>query len=202
MGIRSLLMGGRLEEISFKQTPDGWIFQAPSLLTPFGHGTHYLVSDAQKEAIAARLRRIWVWTLVLIVVLAAPAGAIMNNDLRIPLLEGAVAKALVYGGLVVLLACGMVLWQVLAVRPLLAGARPTTERISLADRFRRQAAVTSTAHAIFTTVTLSVLFAFAIMSLIAAESRMELLGWGLCGAVLGGLAFYSWAVLVLKLRRN
>lgn len=196
MGIRSLL--GGIEELSFKRTPEGWVFQSPSVLTPFGRGTHYLVSDAQKEAIAARLRRIWIWTLVLIMV-ASGSLPIVINALHVPQLEGAVARGLVYGGVIMLITLGIVFWQVRATRPLLAGAQPTMQRISLADRFRTQIAVSPTWYFVALTLFMIALCGSAISEVVASEG-IAFFGWLLCAVVLTGLAVYSAALLVLKLR--
>src|SRR5262250_1520536 len=41
-------------EVAFKRTDGGWIFKGPKLMGP---APHYFVNDAQKTAIARRLRR-------------------------------------------------------------------------------------------------------------------------------------------------
>src|SRR5215210_3027603 len=141
MAIRSLL--GGIDEMSFKRTPDGWAFQSPGVLAPFGYGSHYLVSDSQKEAIAARLRRMWAWTLLLIAIAAGVAPIIVDNfPLAAP--QSAIGKILVYSAVLIVLTLGLVFWQIRAIRPLLAGAQPTTDRISFAERLHTQAAAAKT----------------------------------------------------------
>src|SRR5829696_6496217 len=122
MAIRSLL--GGLDEMSFKRTPEGWVFQAPSLLAPFGHSAHYIVNDAQKAAIAAQLRRMWAWTLVLIGV-AAAGTPILFDKLSIPVPGGMIGRSLVSASALIIVTFGVVLWHMRAIRPLLAGAQST-----------------------------------------------------------------------------
>jgi hypothetical protein len=113
MGIRSLL--GGIDEMSFKRTPDGWVFQSPGILAPFGYGSHYLVSESQKEAIAARLRRMWAWTLGLIAIAAGTAPIIVDNfPLALP--QSTIGKMLVYAGVLIVLTLGLVSWQIWTIR--------------------------------------------------------------------------------------
>jgi hypothetical protein len=199
MGIRSLL--GGIDEMSFKRTPDGWVFQAPGILAPFGYGSHYLVSDSQKEAIAARLRRMWVWTLVLIAIAAGTAPIIVDNfPLAAP--QSAIGKVLIYGGVLIVLTLALVFWQTQAIRPLLAGARPTRERISFAERMHTQVAAAKTWYVVTIEVAMLLLCVSAGVSMLTAASWLEFFGWLLCLCFFAAILVYYTMIVVLKLRRN
>jgi hypothetical protein len=199
MGIRSLL--GGIDEMSFKHTPDGWVFQSPSILAPFGYGSHYLVSDSQKEAIAARLRRMWAWTLVLIAIAAGTAPIIVDNfPLALP--QSTIGKMLVYTGVLIVLTLGLVSWQIWAIRPLLAGAQPTTERISFAERMHTQVAAAKTWYVVTIEVALLLFCVTAGISMLTAASWLEFFGWLLSLCFFAALVVYYTMIVVLKLRRN
>src|SRR5215210_645125 len=167
MAIRSLL--GGIDEMSFKRTPDGWAFQSPGVLAPFGYGSHYLVSESQKEAIAARLRRMWAWTLVLIAVAAATAPIVVDNfPLAVP--QSAIGKMLVYAGVLIVLTLCLVFWQIWAIRPLLAGAQPTTERISFTERMHTQVAAAKTWYVVTIELALLLFCVTAGISMLTAAS--------------------------------
>src|SRR3954447_13541994 len=174
MNIRSLL--GGIDEMSFKRTPDGWIFQAPGVLAPFGYGSHYLVSDAQKEALAARLRRVWTWTLVLIAVGASGAPIIIDNfPFAGP--QSMLGKWVVYGGLFVVLTLAIAFWQIWAIRPLLAGAQATTQHISFAERMHTQAAAAKTWYLIMIAIAMLLFCVPAAASMVTAGSWLQFFGW-------------------------
>jgi hypothetical protein len=199
MDIRSLL--GGIDEMSFKRTPDGWVFQSPGILAPFGYGSHYLVSDSQKEAIAARLRRMWVWTFVLIAIAAGTAPIIVDNfPLAAP--QSATGKILVYGGVFIVLTLAVVFWQIWAIRPLLAGAQPTTERIGFAERMHTQVAAAKTWYVVTIEVAMLLLCVSAAVSMLMAASWLEFFGWFLSLCFFGALLVYYTMIVVLKLRRN
>jgi hypothetical protein len=199
MGIRSLL--GGIDEMSFKRTPEGWVFQSPGILAPFGYGSHYLVSDSQKEAIAARLRRMWAWTLVLIAIAAGAAPIIVDNfPLATP--QSTIGKILVYGGVLTVLTLGLVFWQMRAIRPLLAGAQPTTDRISFAERMHTQVAAAKTWYVVTIEVAVLLFCVSAAVSMLTAASWLEFFGWLLSLCFFAALVVYYTMIIVLKLRRN
>jgi hypothetical protein len=73
------LLPNGLEEAQFKRVPEGWLFSTASPWIFAPRGT-YLVSDAQKPAIAERVRRGRYLRLVVILLLMAlmAVGIIMN----------------------------------------------------------------------------------------------------------------------------
>jgi hypothetical protein len=125
-----------IEEVAFKRLDQGaWLFKGPK---PWlvGPPPHYVVNDAQKAAIAKRLRwskRISILMLVFfLVVLGFVAARLPEVPLEIAWYCAVpVLIALVIGG------------RYLAIRPLVAGLPRSSDRITFAEQMRSSAAHTS-----------------------------------------------------------
>jgi hypothetical protein len=199
MGLRSLL--GGLDEMSFKRAPEGWIFQAPSLLGPLRPSSHYIVNDAQKAAISAQLRRMWTWTLVLIVI-AAGFAPILDNNFGPGAPGGMVGKIVVYGAIMIALTFAILLWHMRAIRPLLEGARPTKEQISIGDRLRTQAHAAATWYLAIIELAMLLFCVTAAISMFAADTWLVFAGWLFVLCFFAVLAVYYARLLMLKHRQR
>ncbi len=120
-----------IEEQYFRRLPEGWLLAGPRPLWLMGPRPTYLVSDAQKPAIAQRLRRnrylrlLWallVAAIVLITMRAAPG--LLNRD-SIPLFV-----------LLIFFAVNAV--ETLSIRPLLAGLPQTNLRMPVSEMLKGQ----------------------------------------------------------------
>jgi hypothetical protein len=117
----------------FKRIPEGWVFQAPSPWIFFGR-RHYLVSDAQRERIVAFFDDLSERALLFISVIAATivglwlASMLLPTNLLTVLLVLAVVRGLTNS------------YFLSELRPMLAGAPRTTERITFSDHLRANAA--------------------------------------------------------------
>ena len=144
----------RANEASFKPTEGGYVFQAPSPWM-FARPSYYLVSDAKKAEIFACLGR---WRLLLLL----PGLAIPCLMLPVTLFPSAIGRLLsplyqqlgaglfapfLFTVLMLLMAPLIVMPQIYlarALRPLLADASPTEERIKLVEQLPKLAAQMST----------------------------------------------------------
>jgi len=122
-------------EVAFKRTDGGWIFKAPS---PWlvGPAPHYIVNDAQKAAIARRLRRNKAINVAVIVILFLILGFMVARMPEFPL---EVAWYVAVPVIIVLVGLG----RYVAVRPLVAGLPRTSNRITFSDQVRSGAAYMS-----------------------------------------------------------
>jgi hypothetical protein len=185
-----------MEELSFKHAPDGWIYRAPNPWL-FGHARYYLLGDKQKSDIAGHHRRMWRFPLLAILALAAtgvPVSLAGFDD------EHALATL----GITILvgLVVGFVanLWLYRTVRPVIAGLRPTAQRITQADVLKAQVAVFSHGYMLFFG-----LLSLALFALIALQPLLTSAGWdvrSLCGALLFGSATIYWFALYIAKRRQ
>jgi hypothetical protein len=162
-----------IEAAQFKRVDGGYVFTAPGALL-FGRARRYLVNEAQKADIEARMRRTRrmivplaiVFTSLMIIGIAALAVFLLDPGL--PTVTRALF-VLVPTVVVMLVAIIPVhIYGARALQPLLVGLPQTSERITLRDRIETMAKATSFRH---------------------------LLGWALFSLVLGGL-------MVLNLLKN
>jgi hypothetical protein len=143
----------RWEERLFDRGPEGWTFNATSLV--FGAPRFYRVDDAQKAALVARLRRArWFMPLILLAVVAVGFAAFGSAlvvagvgappdamTARTPLAMALFFVAmLVMGGLMIAI---MELVGRLAVAPVLTGAPRIDLRFGLMERLELMAAAMS-----------------------------------------------------------
>ena len=182
--------GDGWENIAFKRVPTGWLYQAPNPWI-FFHPRYYLLSDSERAELIALLEN-GRWRLLL---LAAPimAGAVplglwlipmlWNSVLLVALLLSILAGALVNG-------C---LWWVL--RPVLAHASRTTERITMGERLRAWAAVVPIGELIVLAILLVALFACSAYLLASGSPHIDGL---IATPFLGLMAAYSIALLAAK----
>lgn len=181
-------IAGGWDEMSFKRAPDGWLFSLPFIWSR----RTYLVTDAQRELLALPLRRT-MWgvflSVILLIVVMAQIGSVGQNY-HAP--EYWVAYALL-GGVIMVLAWAYV---TIATRPLLTQLVPTQQRITYADRFRRQATLLPTALII-----VGGLFSFAFFALGVAASLTS--RWDLSlifGSAFFGILTAYWVVLFIVKR--
>jgi hypothetical protein len=203
----------RANEASFKPAEGGYVFQAPSPWI-FARPSYYLVSDAKKAEISARLGR---WRLLLLMVgpailcLMLPVILFPSTigRLFLPLYQqlgtGLFAPFL-FTVLMLLMAPLIAVPQIYlarALRPLLADAPPTEERIKLAEQLPRVAGAMSTKLLVIGLVSALAMMAASGLLLLDAFLEGRLAGSALFSssifAIMGGLlTFYFIYLLNLK----
>jgi hypothetical protein len=127
-------------EAAFKRTDGGWIYKAPS---PWlvGPAPHYVVNDAQRAAIARRLRTNRATNVIVIAIVLFILGFMVG---RMPESTLAVAWYVAAPVLIVLVGLG----RYLAIRPLVAGLPQSSDRITFSDQARTGAAHMSLTHSV------------------------------------------------------
>src|SRR5262245_23830074 len=140
-----------LEEAQFKRIPEGWLFTTvnPWLFAP---RRTYVVSDAQKPAIAARIRHArYLRVPVMFAMMALMVAAIvMNPALLIMLRTSSLIGALVIGSFGVLTGAAIMACDHLSVRSLLRDLPRSSQRIGYIEMMRSQGkAMSTTAIATF-----------------------------------------------------
>ncbi len=194
-GFRLLPAG--IEEAQFKRVPEGWLFTTPN---PWivGRRRTYLVNDAQKPAIAARVRRARFIRLISIVpmMMWLAAAFIMNPTL---LNSPSVDTAIVFGGFIIFMTIAITAADHLTVRSLLRDIPRTAQKITLAEMLRNQAhAMSVKALSIFTLI-----FIFAAASQAFQSLAPEASVFTAIGAVSFALfAIASSGMLFIKLRKR
>ena len=136
------------EESAFKPTAGGYVFQPPTLTWPFGRGPAYLVNEAQKAALAACLRRQRLQTLLAMMafmLIALGSGVLIAVTGAVARLSPAGFAASFIVILVVAMAIALLpyFFAVRAMRPLLAEAPRTDERITTGEQLQRLAGAIS-----------------------------------------------------------
>jgi hypothetical protein len=137
------LMPAGVEEAQFKRVPEGWLFTVanPWIVAP---RRTYLVNDAQKPAIAARVRLSRYVRLMVMLPTVLLMVAVFVADPTLLLNSLSVKAFMVFGAFVVLMAVAMTAADYLTVRPLIRDLPRTSQKISLADMMRSQSAAMST----------------------------------------------------------
>src|SRR5262249_25360693 len=114
------LLPNGLEEAQFKRVPEGWLF---STVSPwiFAPRCTYLVSDAQKPALAERVRRRRYLRLAVILLLMAlmAVGIIMNPTVLMLVKTFSLPGAIVFASFVVLTVSAITVSDYLNIRPLI-----------------------------------------------------------------------------------
>jgi len=174
------IVGDGMEEFSFKRRPEGWLFAAP---TPWPR-RRYIVTDEQKAQLAKPLR--WMRRLQMLVILVAAFFLTGLGENHSSLVEW-----LALGALMVAMLILSAIYVALAIRPLLAGLTPTTERISRSDRFATEATIYSKGRIITFLVISLVLFAVSLL-------RGFTSGWD-SFAILGVVLFAAMSVYFVAL---
>jgi hypothetical protein len=185
-----------MEEMSFKRVPEGWVYRAPNPWL-LGRSRYYLVSEKQKSEIAGHHRRMWLFLLLGIAVIAAVGAplTLAGFDDQQVVLSLATAALL---GLIVGFVANAWLWR--TIRPIIADLPPTTQRIAQSEVLNTQIAVFSRGYLLFFG-SLSLL----LLALIALQPLLTSAGWdarSLCGALLFGAGTIYWFALYIAKRRQ
>ena len=185
-----------MEEMSFKRVPEGWVYRAPNPWL-LGRSRYYLVSEKQKSEIAGHHRRMWLFLLLGIAVVAAVGAplTLAGFDDQQVVLSLATAALL---GLIVGFVANAWLWR--TIRPIIADLPPTTQRIAQSEVLNTQIAVFSRGYLLFFR-SLSLL----LLALIALQPLLTSAGWdarSLCGALLFGAGTIYWFALYIAKRRQ
>jgi hypothetical protein len=191
----------RMDELSFKRVPEGWIFRAPNPWL-FGPGRHYLVDQTQKSELSTHLRQMYrvldralmIIVAVFVAIMVPVAPLIDEHPIIIlaGLLGGGAATAFVVAHLVVTHVCRV-------VQPLLAGLQPTTQR-STQGMLESQLAIHSRGRLAYYCLSSLVLFA----ALASLSSRISS-GWNpfwLLGTILFGSGTVYWSLLLIAKIRS
>jgi hypothetical protein len=185
-----------MEKMSFKRVPEGWVYRAPNPWL-LGRSRYYLVSEKQKSEIAGHHRRMWLFLLLGIAVIAA-VGAPLTlagfDDQQVVL---SLATAALLGLIVGFVANA---WLCRTIRPIIADLPPTTQRIAQSEVLNTQIAVFSRGYLLFFR-SLSLL----LLALIALQPLLRSAGWdarSLCGALLFGAGTIYWFALYIAKRRQ
>ena len=185
-----------MEEMSFKRVPEGWVYRAPNPWL-LGRSRYYLVSEKQKSEIAGHHRRMWLFLLLGIAVIAAVGAPLtfVGFDEQQVVLSLATAALL---GLIVGFVANA--WLCRTIRPIIADLTPTTQRITQSEVLDTQIAVFSRGYMLFFGSLSLLLFA-----LIALQPLLTSAGWdarSLCGALLFGAGTIYWFALYIAKRRQ
>ena len=185
-----------MEKMSFKRVPEGWVYRAPNPWL-LGRSRYYLVSEKQKSEIAGHHRRMWLFLLLGIAVIAAVGAplTLAGFDEEQVVLSLATAALL---GLIVGFVANAWLWR--TIRPIIADLPPTTQRIAQSEVLNTQIAVFSRGYLLFFG-SLSLL----LLALIALQPLLRSAGWdarSLCGALLFGAGTIYWFALYIAKRRQ
>jgi hypothetical protein len=185
-----------MEEMSFKRVPEGWVYRVPNPWL-LGRSRYYLVSEKQKSEIAGHHRRMWLFLLLGIAVIAAVAAplTLAGFDEQQVVLSLATAALL---GLIVGFAANA--WLCRTIRPIIANLTPTTQRITQSEGLNTQIAVFSRGYLLFFGSLSLLLFA-----LIALQPLLTSAGWdarSLIGALLFGAGTIYWFALYIAKRRQ
>ena len=185
-----------MEEMSFKRVPEGWVYRVPNPWL-LGRSRYYLVSEKQKSEIAGHHRRMWLFLLLGITVIAAVGAplTLAGFDEQQVVLSLATAALL---GLIVGFAANA--WLCRTIRPIIANLTPTTQRITQSEVLNTQIAVFSRGYLLFFGSLSLLLFA-----LIALQPLLTSAGWdarSLCGAMLFGAGTIYWFALYIAKRRQ
>ena len=190
------LLPAGIEEAQFKRESDGWLF---TIANPwiFGRRWTYLITDAQKPVLAARVRRARFIRLLVMLVMMALLVAVL---LMVPSLlkTAGIGMALVLSGFVLVVTGMIFVGDYLTVRPLLQGVPRTTRKFSQRDMLRTQYEAMSVRSlgifaAIFVLVTLINLASWVASPRASVFLLLAVASSGLFAVLFGGM-------LIAKLR--
>jgi len=185
-----------MEEMSFKRVPEGWVYRAPNPWL-LGRSRYYLVSEKQKSEIAGHHRRMWLFLLLGIAVIAAVGAPLTLAGFDEQQVVLSLATAALLGLIVGFVANA---WLCRTIRPIIADLTPTTQRITQSEVLNTQIAVFSRGYLLFFGSLSLLLFA-----LIALQPLLTSAGWdarSLCGALLFGAGTIYWFALYIAKRRQ
>jgi hypothetical protein len=185
-----------MEEMSFKRVPEGWVYRAPNPWL-LGRSRYYLVSEKQKSEIAGHHRRMWLFLLLGIAVIAAVGAPLTLAGFDEQQVVLSLATAALLGLIVGFVANA---WLCRTIRPIIADLTPTTQRITQSEVLNTQIAVFSRGYLLFFGSLSLLLFA-----LIALQPLLTSAGWdarSLCGAMLFGAGTIYWFALYIAKRRQ
>jgi hypothetical protein len=120
-----------VEEQYFKQVPEGWLFGAPRPWLAFGRRPTYLANDAQKAALASRIRMSRYIRLLLAIPLLATIPLWLNLVRRLGPFDNTMLVLGLY-----LISVHFV--EYLIIRPLLAGLPLAAERMTVTNMLQQQ----------------------------------------------------------------
>jgi len=185
-----------MEEMSFKRVPEGWVYRVPNPWL-LGRSRYYLVSEKQKSEIAGHHRRMWLFLLLGITVIAAVGAPLTLAGFDEQQVVLSLATAALLGLIVGFVANA---WLCRTIRPIIADLTPTTQRITQSEVLNTQIAVFSRGYLLFFGSLSLLLFA-----LIALQPLLTSAGWdarSLCGAMLFGAGTIYWFALYIAKRRQ
>jgi hypothetical protein len=185
-----------MEEMSFKRVPEGWVYRVPNPWL-LGRSRYYLVSEKQKSEIAGHHRRMWLFLLLGIAVIAALGAPLTLAGFDDQQVVSSLATAALLGLIVGFVANA---WLCRTIRPIIADLTPTTQRITQSEVLNTQIAVFSRGYLLFFGSLSLLLFA-----LIALQPLLTSAGWdarSLCGALLFGAGTIYWFALYIAKRRQ
>ena len=185
-----------MEEMSFKRVPEGWVYRVPNPWL-LGRSRYYLVSEKQKSEIAGHHRRMWLFLLLGIAVIAAVGAPLTLAGFDEQQVVLSLATAALLGLIVGFVANA---WLCRTIRPIIADLTPTTQRITQSEVLNTQIAVFSRGYMLFFGSLSLLLFA-----LIALQPLLTSAGWdarSLCGAMLFGAGTIYWFALYIAKRRQ
>jgi hypothetical protein len=185
-----------MEEMSFKRVPEGWVYRVPNPWL-LGRSPYYLVSEKQKSEIAGHHRRMWLFLLLGIAVIAALGAPLTLAGFDDQQVVSSLATAALLGLIVGFVANA---WLCRTIRPIIADLTPTTQRITQSEVINTQIAVFSRGYLLFFGSLSLLLFA-----LIALQPLLTSAGWdarSLCGALLFGAGTIYWFALYIAKRRQ
>ena len=185
-----------MEEMSFKRVPEGWVYRVPNPWL-LGRSRYYLVSEKQKSEIAGHHRRMWLFLLLGIAVIAAVGAPLTLAGFDEQQVVLSLATAALLGLIVGFVANA---WLCRTIRPIIADLPPTTQRITQSEVLNTQIAVFSRGYMLFFGSLSLLLFA-----LIALQPLLTSAGWdarSLCGALLFGAGTIYWFALYIAKRRQ
>jgi hypothetical protein len=195
------LLPNGMEEAQFKRVPEGWLFTtvSPWIFAP--HRT-YLVSDAQKPAIAERVRRgRYLRLAVILTVMALMAVGIIMNPAVLTLVKTfSFTGAIVFALFVVLTVAAVTVCDYLNIRLLIRDLQCSSRKIGHADMMQSQAqAMSASAIAIFASLFVAVTAGKTYEALTSASGNWMAAIAAACFAPFA-LAFIG--MLVLRLRNG
>jgi hypothetical protein len=185
-----------MEEMSFKRVPEGWVYRVPNPWL-LGRSRYYLVNEKQKSEIAGHHRRMWLFLLLGITVIAAVGAPLTLAGFEEQQVVLSLAMAALLG-LIVGFAANA--WLCRTIRPIIANLTPTTQRITQSEVLNTQIAVFSRGYLLFFGSLSLLLFA-----LIALQPLLTSAGWdarSLFGALLFGAGTIYWFALYIAKRRQ
>jgi hypothetical protein len=196
------------EEAAFKPVAGGYVFQPPSLLWPFVRPRGYLVNEAQKAELAARLRRqrrrIFLMLVVYVIGFGLTAVVGISGGVQRISPMGFIAIVTVTALAVVLIAIVPHIYLVRSLRPLLSDLPRADERITLGDQLHSLAAAISGKLLLLGGIGGGLMIIGNIVSIasaIAEDRGGSKLFWSIFGLLFGVLLTSYFAYLALLKRR-